>query len=86
MAHSGTPRALGDKVQMETKNIYVWFKVPDTSVDFTVGLQGQSDVYAGLIYGGADMAGIFSTGKYEPVTWKLGFAKLYENQTQRPTT
>jgi hypothetical protein len=47
-----------------------------------VGLQSQSDVYAGLIYGGADMAGIFSTGKYEPVTWKLGFAKLYENATQ----
>jgi hypothetical protein len=47
-----------------------------------VGLQGQSDVYAGLIYGGADMAGIFTTGKYEPVTWKLGYAKLYENATQ----
>jgi len=72
----------GDKVQTETKNVYVWFKVPDTSLDFTVGLQSQSDVYAGLIYGGADMAGIFSTGKYEPVTWKLGFAKLYENATQ----
>ena len=73
----------GDKVQTETKNVYVWFKVPDTSLDFTVGLQSQSDVYAGLIYGGADMAGIFTTGKYEPVTWKLGFAKLYENATQR---
>jgi hypothetical protein len=73
----------GDKVQTETKNVYVWFKVPDTSLDFTVGLQSQSDAYAGLIYGGADMAGIFTTGKYEPVTWKLGWAKLYENATQR---
>jgi len=73
----------GDKIQTETKNVYVWFKVPDTSVDVTVGLQSQSDVYAGLIYGGADMAGIFTTGKYEPVTWKLGWAKLYENATQR---
>jgi hypothetical protein len=76
--------ALGaDKVQTETKNIYVWFKVPDTSVDFTVGLQNQSDDYAGFIYGGADMAGVFMTGKYEPVTWKLGWAKLYENASQR---
>jgi hypothetical protein len=73
----------GDKVQTETKNVYVWFKVPDTSLDFTVGLQSQSDAYAGLIYGGADMAGIFMNGKYEPVTWKLGAAKLYENATQR---
>jgi hypothetical protein len=73
----------GDKVQTETKNVYVWFKIPDTSLDFTVGLQGQSDSYAGLIYGGADMAGVFMTGKYEPVSYKLGFAKLYENATQR---
>jgi hypothetical protein len=76
--------ALGaDRIATETKNLYVWFKVPDTSVDVTVGLQNQSDDYAGFIYGGADMAGIFMTGKYEPVTWKLGWAKLYENQSQR---
>lgn len=72
----------GDKVQTETKNIYVWFKVPDTSMDFKVGLQAQSDAYAGFIYS-ADMAGIFMTGKYEPVTWKLGWARLYEYQNQR---
>ena len=76
--------ALGaDRIQIETKNLYLWFKVPDTSVGVTVGLQNQSDDYAGLIYGGADMAGVFVTGKYEPVTYKLGFAKLYENLTQK---
>ena len=73
----------GDKVQTETKNIYLWFKVPDTSVDVTVGLQGQSDDYAGFLYGGADMAGIFVKGKFEPVSYKLGLAKLYENATQK---
>jgi hypothetical protein len=73
----------GDKIQTETKNVYVWFKVPDTSLDFTVGLQSQSDAYAGFIYGGADMAGIFTTGKFEPVSWKLGWAKLYENNVGR---
>lgn len=76
--------ALGaDKVQMETKNIYVWFKVPDTSIDVTVGLQGQSDAYAGVLYGGADMAGIFLNGKYEPVKYTLGWAKLYENTAHK---
>jgi hypothetical protein len=76
--------ALGaDKVQTETKNIYVWFKVPDTSVDVTVGLQGQSDDYAGVLFGGADMAGIFVKGKFEPVSYRFGFAKLYENVVQK---
>jgi hypothetical protein len=28
------------------------------------------------------MAGIFATGKFEPINWKLGWAKWYENNTQ----
>ena len=72
----------GDKINLETKNVYVWFKVPNTSLDFTVGLQNQTDNIFGLLYGGADMAGIFATGKYEPVSWKLGWAKWYENNVQ----
>ena len=76
--------ALGaDRIQTETKNVYVWFKVPDTSLDFTVGLQNQSDDYAGIIYGGADFAGIFMNGQFEPVKYKLGWAKLYENAVQK---
>jgi len=70
----------GDSINVETKNLYLWFKVPDTSMDFTVGLQNQTDPYAGVFYGAADMAGIFMTGKFEPVKFKLGWAKLYENQ------
>ena len=72
----------GDKVNLETKNIYLWFKVPNTSLDLAVGLQSQTDSFYGLLYGGADMAGIFATGKYEPVNWKLGWARLYENDVQ----
>jgi len=76
--------ALGaDSIQIETKNLYLWFKLPDTSLDFTVGLQNQSDDYAGVLWGGADFAGVFINGKYEPVKWKLGWAKLYENATQK---
>ena len=44
-----------------------------------MGLQNQSDRFAGVLYGGADMAGIFMTGKMEPTSYKLGWAKLYEN-------
>jgi hypothetical protein len=76
--------ALGaDSIQIETKNLYLWFKIPDTSVDVTVGLQGQSDHYAGVLFGGADMSGIFINGKLEPVKYKLGWAKLYENLAQK---
>lgn len=70
----------GDRINLETKNIYIWFKLPGTSLDFTVGLQNQTDAYAGLLYGAADMGGIFMTGKIEGVVnYKLGWAKLYEN-------
>ena len=83
-ANRNTGGALGaDRVQTETKNIYVWFKVPDTSVAVSVGLQNQSDAYAGVLYGAADMAGIFMTGKVEPASYKLGWAKLYENDTKK---
>ena len=76
--------ALGaDRIATETKNIYVWFKVPDTSMAFTVGLQNQSDAYAGILYGGADFTGVFMTGKVEPLSYKLGWAKLYENDTKK---
>ena len=75
-----------DRINLETKNIYIWFKLPNTSLDFTVGLQNQSDSYAGLLFGGADMAGIFATGKIEPVSYKLGWAKLYENNNRRIRT
>jgi hypothetical protein len=62
----------GDSINIETKNMYLWFKIPDTSLDFTVGLQNQSDPYAGVFYGGADMAGIFMNAKFEPVTVSWG--------------
>jgi len=79
-ASRNTGGALGaDRINLETKNIYVWFKLPNTSLDFTVGLQNQTDAYQGLLFGAADMAGVFVNGKMEPVTYVLGWSKLYEN-------
>ncbi len=83
-AYRNSGGALGaDRINLETKNIFVWFKLPNTTLDFTVGLQNQSDAYAGLLYGGADMAGVFVNGKFDPVALTLGWAKLYENNVQK---
>lgn len=70
-----------DTTNLETKNIYVWFKVPDTSFDFKVGVQNQTDSYAGTFFGVADMSGVFTTFKVEPVTVRLGWTKWWENTT-----
>ncbi len=68
-----------DSIQLETKNVYVWFKVPDTSVNVSVGLQGIGDSYAGLLFSGGafDAAGIVVKGKLEPVTYRVAWAKMY---------
>ena len=73
----------GDSINIESKNIYLWFKIPDTSLDFTVGLQNVTDDYAGVFYGAADMAGIMMNGKFEPVKFRLGWFKLYENTVNK---
>jgi hypothetical protein len=70
----------GDKVQTETKQINVWFKIPDTSVSAKVGLQGIGDSYKSVFGATNDMAGVTIKGKYEPVSYRLVWAKLYENQ------
>jgi hypothetical protein len=67
-----------DSVQLETKEVYVWFKIPDTSIQAKVGMQSVRDHYAGIFSNAADMAGIFVNGTFEPVKWTLGWAKLYE--------
>jgi hypothetical protein len=67
-----------DSVQLETKEVYVWFKIPDTSIQAKVGMQSVNDHYAGIFSNAADMAGIFVNGQAEPVKWTFGWAKLYE--------
>ncbi|HQT97495.1 MAG TPA: hypothetical protein PK416_06415, partial [Thermodesulfobacteriota bacterium] len=68
-----------DTTNIETKNIYVWFKVPNTSADFTVGVQNQSDSYAGVLFCYTDLAGVFANFKVEPVAVRLGWSKFWEN-------
>lgn len=46
-----------DTINIETKNMFLWFK-PTANSKYTLGIQGFSDDFYGIILGGADMAGI----------------------------
>jgi len=46
-----------DTTNAETKNAYLWFK-PNNDLKLTVGIQGYTDDFKGIILGGADAAGI----------------------------
>ncbi len=46
-----------DTINIETKNAYLWFKT-SYGAKYTIGMQGFTDEYMGIIFGGADMAGI----------------------------
>ena len=72
-----------DSINLETKNFYLWFNVPNTSVKVAAGLQNQTDSFGGMIFGYADMAGIFVTGKMDPVSYKLGWASFQEGSSLR---
>jgi hypothetical protein len=72
----------GDSINIETKNAYLWFKVPNTSWSFTVGLQGYTDEFAGLLFGASDQAGVVANFKYEPVNFRLTWLKLRDDFTQ----
>ncbi|MEW6720881.1 MAG: hypothetical protein AB1346_10575 [Thermodesulfobacteriota bacterium] len=78
-ARNGGGALSADSIQLETKEVYVFFKIPDTSVTAKVGMQSVNDHYAGIFSNAADMAGIFLGGQFEPVKWTFGWAKLFEN-------
>jgi hypothetical protein len=73
----------GDSINLEAKNAYLWFKIPNTNADFTVGLQGVSDPYRGTFMGGADMAGALATFKFEPLSFRVGGFTPWERDTNQ---
>ena len=77
--------ANGDSINLETKNAYVWFKVPDTGLSFTVGLQGYLDEFGGLLFGYSDQAGVVANFKLEPVALRLTWLKIRDNVTSSTT-
>jgi len=70
-----------DSINLETKSFFLWFNIPNTNAKVTAGLQNQTDSFGGMIFGYADMAGIFVTGTGGPVGYRLGWAKWAENGT-----
>lgn len=61
------------------KNVYLWFKIPDTTADYTVGVQNVTDAYAGTFFGAADVAGVFMTAKpTEALGLRFGAAVPYQ--------
>jgi hypothetical protein len=73
----------GDSINVETKSIYLWFKLPDTGVDVTVGLQSVTDAYRGHFAGGADMAGAVATMKFAPLSLRIGGFTPWERDTNQ---
>jgi len=70
----------GDSINLETKNMYLWFKLPNTSFDFAVGLQAQTDSYANIFFA-ADMSGVTTTFKFDPASFRAGAYKWFEGDT-----
>jgi hypothetical protein len=73
----------GDSINLEAKNAYLWFKLPNTGADFTVGLQSVSDPYRGVFMGGADMSGALATFKYAPLSFRIGGFTPWERDTSQ---
>ena len=67
-----------DTINLETKNVYVWFK-PVSNMTFNVGLLNYTDYYAGVLFGGADIAGIVGEAKFEPVDLRFGYGKIKDS-------
>ncbi len=65
----------GDTINMETKNLYVWFK-PTTDALVNVGLQSWTDAYRGVLLGYSDISGIFGTAKFAPVDLRYGWGVI----------
>lgn len=65
----------GDTTNLETKNLYIDVKVPDTDLAVRAGLQGLDDNYNYTFFG-ADMAGIKLDTKVGPAAVTAGWFNL----------
>lgn len=66
-----------DSINLETKNFYLWFNVPNTTAKVTAGVLNLTDSFGGMIFGYADMAGIVLSGT-GPISYRVGAAKWEE--------
>ncbi len=71
----------GDTVNLETKNLYLDVKIPDTPVSARIGLQGYADHFDFILFA-ADMAGVKISGKFNGVSANVGYFKWQEGVLQ----
>ncbi len=67
----------GDTVNLETKNLYLDVKIPDTPVAVRVGLQGYADHWSYSLWA-ADMAGVKVSFKTDMVSGNVAWFKWSE--------
>ena len=67
----------GDTVNLETKNLYLNVKIPDTPVSTRIGLQGFGDHWD-FVFVAADMAGVSVRAKLDSVSLTGVWAKWFE--------
>lgn len=67
----------GDTTNLESKNLYMDIKIPDSNSAFRLGLQGMADNYDYSFFA-ADMAGVKYTGNLGPADITAGWFKLGE--------
>ena len=75
-----------DAVNIETKHVYLDFKIPSTPVKITAGIQPIKDKFKGIFFDG-DIAGINSVTKVGAATLGLGYFRAYDQSyfgTGRP--
>lgn len=69
-----------DSVNIETKNVYLDFNIPNTTVNAKVGIQGFTDAYKGVFFND-DLGGAFLNTKINGVTTTAGYARLFDGTT-----
>ncbi|MRR51983.1 MAG: histidine kinase [Rhodocyclaceae bacterium] len=72
-----------DKVNLETKNVYLDFNIPSTAINAKVGMQPWVDSYGG-IFVNADMAGALVSAKYAGFNNSLGWFRFNEEAGSLP--
>lgn len=75
-----------DAVNLETKHVYLDFKIPSTPVRVTAGIQAYKDAIKGVLLD-ADLAGINTVTKVGPATLGLAYFRAYDQSyfSTRPT-
>jgi hypothetical protein len=67
-----------DAVNLETKWVYLDFKIPSTPIQTKVGIQAAKDSLKGIFLD-ADLAGIMTSSKVGSTTINVGYYRAYDN-------